>query len=272
MININGELISKNDYKITINNRGFKYGDAVFETLKSSLNNIYFVEDHYFRLMSSMRMLRMNIPDYFNLEYFRDEIIKTIKVNKLEDLARVRFTVFRKDGGLYLPKTKDIDFIIEVEEFKINDLSTYQIELYKDLPVLSGLLSNIKTNNRIVNVLASVYADDNGYDNCILLNEKKNIVEAINANVFLVTGNTIKTPALAEGCINGIIRKKIIEIILKDDSYELIETQISPFELLHVDEVFLSNSIIDIQSVTEYRKKKYNINVGKEIKKALREL
>ncbi len=269
MINVNGKLISKKDFKITINNRGFKYGDAVFETLKIKKYEIYFVEDHYFRLMSSMRMLRMEIPDFFTFEYFNDEIIKTIKANNFDNSARIRFTVYRKDGGFYLPKSKEIDFIIEVEDLLINELRTYEIELYKDFPVLSGLLSNIKTNNRIVNVLASIYADENEYDNCILLNENKNIVEANNANIFLVTGNIIKTPALSEGCINGIIRKKIIEILLKDDSYKLIETKITAIELLQVDEVFLTNSIIDIQSVTNYRKKIYNTTKGKEIKKAL---
>ncbi len=131
------------------------------------------------------------------------------------------------------------------------------------------MLSNIKTNNRIINVLASIYADENDYDNCILLNENKNIVEANNANIFLVTGNIIKTPPLSEGCINGIIRKKIIEILLKDNFYKLIETKITAIELLQADEVFLTNSIIDIQSVTNYRKKKYNTTKGKEIKKAL---
>ena len=269
MINVNGKLISKNDFKITINNRGFKYGDAVFETLKSKNYNIYFIEDHYFRLMSSMRMLRMEIPDFFTYEYFKDEIIKTIKANNFDNSARIRFTVYRKDGGFYLPKCKEIDFIIEVEDLLINELRTYEIELYKDFPVLSGLLSNIKTNNRIINVLASIYADENDYDNCILLNENKNIVEANNANIFLVTGNIIKTPPLSEGCINGIIRKKIIEILLKDNFYKLIETKITAIELLQADEVFLTNSIIDIQSVTNYRKKKYNTTKGKEIKKAL---
>ncbi len=269
MINVNSKLISKNDFKITINNRGFKYGDAVFETLKSKKYNIYFIEDHYFRLMSSMRMLRMDIPDFFTFEYFKDEIIKTIKANNFDNLTRIRFTVYRKDGGFYLPKSKEIDFIIEVENLLINELQTYKIELYKDFPVLAGMLSNIKTNNRIINVLASVYADENEYDNCILLNENKNIIEAINANLFLVIGNIIKTPTLSEGCINGIIRKKIIEMLIKDDSFKLIETKITAIELLQADEVFLTNSIIDIQSVTNYRKKKYNTTVGKQIKKAL---
>lgn len=254
-----------------MNNRGFKYGDAIFETIKSNQYKIYFPEEHYFRLMASMRMLRMDIPDLFNFDYFQDEITKTLYANNISNLARIRFTVVRKDGGLYLPKTKAIDYIIEVDNFELSHLQTYEIELYKDFHNFSGLLSNIKTNNRIINVLASIYADENGYNNCILLNENKNIVEANNANIFLVTRNIINTPPLSEGCINGIIRKKIIEIVAKDKSYKIVEIPISPIELLNADEVFLTNSIIDIQSVTHYRKKNYSVTVGKELKKALQE-
>ncbi len=269
MVNVNGELVLKNEFKISINNRGFKYGDAVFETLKSKFNSIYFIEDHYFRLMSSMRMLRMDIPDFFNFEYFKDEITKIIKANNFNEFARIRFTVYRKDGGFYLPNTKEIAYLIEVENLEIDNSKNCKIELFKDFPVFSGSLSNIKTNNRIINVLASIYADENDYDNCILMNENKHIVEAINANIFIVIGNIIKTPFLTEGCINGIIRKKIIEILKQNKSYDLIETQISPIELLHADEVFLTNSIIDIKSVTHYRKKKYKTIIAKELNKAL---
>ncbi len=257
MINLNGHIKSESDFYLTYQNRAFKYGDAIFDTLKYENNNIYFIEDHYFRLMSSMRMLRMNIPMGFSLNFYKDEILKTINENRISEKARIRVTVFRKDGGLYEPLNNDINFIIEIDSLAEVDYDIYEIELYKDFPVFSGLLSTIKTNNRIINVLSSIYSSENKYQNCILINEKKNIVETINANIFLIKGNEIFTPALSEGCINGIIRKKLIEVLSKNDDYFMKETAISPFELLKADEVFITNSIFEIQSVYKYRKKNY---------------
>jgi branched-chain amino acid aminotransferase len=206
--------------------------------------------------MSSTRMLRMKIPMNFNLDYYKDEILKTIRANKFKD-ARIRVTIFRKDGGLYSPENNNIDFLIEVNKLSLNDPTPYKIELFKDFPVQSGLLSTIKSNNRLINVLASIFASEFNFQNCILINENKNIVEAINANIFIIKGFNIYTPALEEGCINGIVRKKIIEMIEGQNVYKIHQTSISPFELLKCDEIFLTNSIADVQSVSSFRKKEY---------------
>lgn len=271
MINYNGIIISEEQYFLSHNNRGFRYGDALFETLKVENSNIIFSEDHYFRLMASMRMIRMKIPMSFTQEFFEEQINKTIGANQLEN-ARVRFTVFRKDGGLYLPNSNDIDFIVEASQLDTSSKQEYEIDIFKDHYVLSGLLSTLKSNNKLLNVVASVYAGENGYDNCVLLNEKKNIVEAINGNIFLVEANSIMTPSLTEGCLKGIIRKKIIEMLQKDNDYEIIETEISPFELQKADEVFITNSIIGIQSVTQYKKKTYITKTAQYLKEKLKQL
>jgi len=265
MINFNGDLIPKAEFSISYQNRGFKYGDAIFDTLKYE-REIYFIEDHYFRLMSSMRMLRMKIPMHFTLEYYKDEIIKTILKNKLKDSVRIRVSVYRNEGGLYTPLTNETGFIIETEELKMISKENYEIELFKDFSVQSGLLSTIKTNNRIVNVLSGIYSDENNYDNCILINEKKNIVETSNANIFLVYGNKVITPPLTDGCINGIVRLKLLEFFKNDEDFEFVEQTISPFELLKADEIFLTNSIFEIQSVTNYRKKQFNTVKTEEIR------
>jgi branched-chain amino acid aminotransferase len=117
MINFNGDLIPETEFNIAYQNRGFKYGDAIFDTLKYE-NEIYFIEDHYFRLMSSMRMLRMNIPMRFTMEFYKEEIVKTIVNNKLKGSVRIRVNIFRNEGGLYTPLTNETSFIIEAEELK----------------------------------------------------------------------------------------------------------------------------------------------------------
>lgn len=260
MINYNG-TISENPPTLSINNRAFKYGDGLFETIKVLNNNVVFLEDHYFRLMASMRMIRMNIPMDFTLEFFEEEILKTVSANNLTN-ARIRFTVNRKDGGLYLPTTNNIHFLVETNPLSAKVKAAYEVDLFKDYYAYSGVLSTLKTNNKVLNVVGSIYAEENGLDNCILLNEKKQIVEALNSNVFLVKDKTIVTPPLSEGCLKGVMRKKLIEFISKGNELTILEKEISPFELLKTDEVFLSNAIVGIQPVTKYRKKNYTTAVS----------
>jgi len=268
MINFNGEIISSSKEIFNANNRAFKYGDALFETIKVENWNIQFLEDHYFRLMASMRMLRMEIPMNFTMEFFENEIVKTLKSNDLEN-ARVRFTVFRKDGGLYAPISNEVGFLIEASLLKVEVKSEYEVDLFKDYFVYSGLLSTVKTTNKLTNVLASIYASENNLDNCILLNEKKQVVEAINGNLFMVKGNTIKTPSISEGCVKGIMRKKVIELILKQNKYTIEETEISPFEIQKADEIFITNAIVGIQPITRYRKSNFKTEIALELLKGI---
>lgn len=271
MRNLNGTLVTTTTNVLSADNRAFKYGDGLFETIKVTGLQVCFLEDHYFRLMASMRMLRFEIPLNFTMEFFEQEMVRTVEANALQS-ARVRFMVYRKDGGLYHPQTNQVDYLIEASELLIVEKQTYVVDLFKDYYVYSGLLSTLKTTNKLLNVLASIYANENEFDNCILVNEKKNVVEAINGNVFLVVGNTIKTPALTEGCVKGIIRKKVIELVSSSKIYTLEETEISPFELQKANELFITNAINGIQAVTSYKKATYATTVSTEIKTLLAQL
>ncbi|WP_420322352.1 aminotransferase class IV [Flagellimonas sp.] len=270
MVNFNGNICSNKDAILTHANRGLKYGDALFESFRCIHGTIFFWEDHYFRLMASMRILRMEIPMDFTLEFLEVEIIKTVTENNLINKpARVRLTVFRNDGGLYNPATNDVSYIIEVDAlespFYLIPEQKYEVELFKDYCVNKDMLSNLKTTNKILHVVASVYANENGYNNCLLINNDKNVVEAINGNIFLVNGEVVKTPPLADGSLNGIIRKKLIEILSSLDGATVIEESISPFELQKADELFITNSISGIIPVTKYRKKSYKSNFSKNL-------
>ncbi|MCF2873124.1 MULTISPECIES: aminotransferase class IV [unclassified Tenacibaculum] len=269
MINFNGEIISENELQLSSENRAFKYGDAIFETIKVSKGKVVFFEDHYFRLMASMRMLRMKIPMKFTLEFLQDEILKTIENFARTKTYRVRLTVYRKDGGLYAPKSNEVDYLIEIKELEYTEKAVYKVDLFKDFYNYSGLLSTVKTTNRMLNTLSAVFAEENDLDNCILLNERKGVVEATNGNIFIIKNKVIKTPALTEGCIKGVLRKKIIEIVEKHPEYTLEETSISPFEIQKADEVFITNAIIGIQPVTNYRKKQFVSEITNKLKSNL---
>ena len=271
MINFNGKYVNESTSILKSSNRAFKYGDGLFETIKVLNSKIIFLEDHYFRLMASMRMLRMEIPMKFTLEYFEEEILNCAEKNKLTN-ARVRFAVFRSDGGLYTPLENSISYLIEASDLSVLLNANYKVDLYKDFYISSGFLSTLKTTNRILNVLASIYAKENDLNNCILINEKKHVVEAANGNVFIVKGNVIKTPLLSEGAIKGIARKKVIEMIHELEGLELIETEISPFELQKSEEVFITNAIVGIQPVSSYRKTTYNTTIGLMLREKLASL
>lgn len=269
-INYNGALIGAEGNILALHNRAFAYGDAVTDVSKYSYQQLLFWEEHYLRLMAGMRVLRMNIPISFSMEYIEEEILKTIRSNALESQpVRVRISIFRKSGNTYTPTDNDIEYLIETQPlssaFYVLNEEPYEVELFKDFYIQPDLLANIKHTNRIVNVLGSIFAQENDYQNCILLNSQKNIAGALDGNIFLVNGNTLKTPALTDGAVNGITRKMLIKSLQKVGDYQVEETSISPFELQKADELFITNSLIGIQPVSQYRKKTYTHTATKSL-------
>ena len=267
MINFDGTIASEDN--LLTNNRGLLYGDSVFETVKILDGKILFAEDHYFRLMASMRIVRMEIPMNFTMEYFEAQILSLAKAENLEKSSRARVTIFRKEGGFYLPTDKNISFLISVSALENTVYSFekdfYEVELYKDFIVTKHLLSTIKSSNRMINVTGSIFADENGYDNCLLINDDKNVIEALNGNLFMLMGNKLITPPISEGCLNGVMRKQVLALARKIESLEVVEEPISPFDLQKADELFVTNVIKGIQPITKYRKKEYETKVSKDL-------
>ncbi|MHC0442300.1 aminotransferase class IV [Flavobacterium sp. 3-210] len=264
MINFNGNVTQEEN--ILTQNRAFLYGDGVFETVKILNNKILFLEDHYFRLMASMRVVRMEIPMNFTMEYFEEQILKLVQEKNISNSARARITVYRNDGGLYLPKTNEVSFLIHAMPLEgtlyVVNTTEYEVDLYKDFYVTKQLLSSIKTTNKMINVTGSVFAHENGLANCILVNDTKNVVEALQGNLFMLTGKKLITPPISEGCLNGIMRKQILAIAKKIEGIEISEEIISPFDLQKADELFLTNVIMGIQPITKYRKKDFTSNLA----------
>ena len=272
MVNFNGNIQENSSISIE-NNRGFLFGDSIFETIKVLNNKVLFLEDHYFRLMASMRICRMEIPMNFTMEYFESQILNLIQSLKNSNSFRVRFTVYRDSEGFYLPKSRNVQFIVTAtplnSELYSFQKEIYEVELYKDSYVPKQLLSTLKTNNKMLQITGSIFADENGYDNCLVLNDEKNVIEALQSNIFMKTGNVVSTPPVSDGCLNGIMRKQILEILKKMEGIEVKETSISPFDLQKADELFLTNVISGIQPITKYRKKEYTTEFASDVLKRL---
>ena len=267
MINLNGTLLENSKAIIALDNRGLNYGDAVFETLRFSGGKIYFWEDHYFRLMATMRIFRMEIPMSFTMEFMEEQILLLVESQIQSAMSfRVRFSVFREGTGFYLPRTNDVSYVItilplESEVYYIKK-GAYEVELYKDAYVTKQLFSSLKSNNKMIQITGSIFASENAYDNCLLLNDEKNVIEALQGNLFMRMGTTL---IITDGCLNGIMRKQILAVAKRIEGYEVVEKSISPFDLQKADELFITNVIVGIQPITKYRKKEYQILLAEEI-------
>jgi branched-chain amino acid aminotransferase len=272
MINYNGTIIQEPSVPLH-DNRAFLYGDGVFETLKVIDGKVLFSEDHYFRLMASMRIVRMEIPMSFTMEYMEHQVLSLVQILGLSSSARVRITFFRKSGGKYLPENNNAEFIVtaEREEHPLYAISNnqYEADIYKDFYVSKHLLSTLKTTNKLIHITGSIYAAENGLNNCFLLNDDKNVVEALQGNLFILIGNKLITPPLKDGCLNGIMRKQVLGIAKKIDNIEVVEDSISPFDLQKADELFITNVIKGIQPIRKYRKKEYTDALARELVKRL---
>lgn len=266
MINLNGTLLSETPPSLTANNRGFLYGDAVFETLKHTYTQALYWEDHYFRLMASMRIFGMEIPLEYTPDFFEKEFLRTIKGQSTAAPAwRIRLTVFRNDGGRYTPTTHQVSFLIQSTPLEQatypQPANEYVVDLYKDHYVQPSMLSNLKSNNKALQVLGSVFAQRQELDNCILLNDRKEVTEALNGNLFLLFGDTLHTPPLTSGCLDGIMRKQLMRLSDKL-SLKVEERAITPFELQRADELWVTNTVVGISPVVRYRRKTYQNQVA----------
>ena len=202
----------------------------------------------------------MKTPESFSFDNFKDLLVKILDSNRLNDVpSRVRITFYREGRGYYLPKNQSTSFIIETEKlknkkFELNNLGL-KVSIYRENFVSKCQISNVKTNNRIINVISSIYADENRLDDVILLNGEKNITETSKGNIFIVSqqGNII-TPPLDDGCINGIIRT----VLIKSKQFPIIEKSISFSELMNAKEVFVTNVIQGVSWVEKLSNKIYD--------------
>ncbi|MFM2213264.1 MAG: D-alanine aminotransferase [Bacteroidota bacterium] len=268
MVNFNG-ILSESDLQLNVSNRSFLYGDGVFETMKVVDRKILFFEDHYFRLMASMRIIRMDIPMAFTMEYLEAQILDLVEACNVAKSARVRFTVYRELGGYYTPMTNSVSFVIVASKLdnKAYQLSkgSFEVDLYKDFVVTKQLLSTLKTNNKIIQVTAGIFAIENQLDSCLMINEDKNVVESVYGNLFMRMGDRIITPPISEGCLNGVMRMQVIRLIKKSSDFAIVEESISPFDLQKADELFITNVVVGVQPITKYRKKEFEIMIAKDL-------
>jgi branched-subunit amino acid aminotransferase/4-amino-4-deoxychorismate lyase len=250
----NGKLLDETKLLISPNNRSFRYGDGCFETMKVINGNICLSDLHFERLFASLELLQFENPNYLTADYLKEQIIQLVSKNNQNKLARVRLTFFRGDGGLYDPENHFPNYVIQSWElnpqtslFNENGLV---VDIFKDAKKVCDNYSHLKSNSYLPYAMAALWAKKNQLNDALLLNPYSNISDATIANVWVVNDGIIKTPALAEGCVGGVMRKYLLQK-LREASMPVQETSITVDELLQANEVFLTNAIQGIRWVKQ---------------------
>ena len=272
-INYNGQIIKKKDFFIGVENRGFRYGDGIFETIRMFDGKIPFLEQHIKRLAKGIKFLQLELSNDISLDFWRYEIGRIVKFHQLKSPKptnnyRIRLSMFRNDGGFYTPLTNKASYIIEVSPLECSEFEWNKkgkkIGIYNKVRLNNDKLSNLKTSNALPYVLAGIYNQQHGYDDCLLLNNEGNIAESIHSNIFLITRNKLITPDLSQGCTAGTMRNTIINIA-KTIGLKVKEKPCSTKELSHASEVFLTNAIRGIQWVKSFEKHAYSNSKTKKL-------
>lgn len=256
---LNGHLISIYEPAVGFDNRAFRYGDALFESIRVSNGKVMFLKDHITRIKLGMTVLRMNVPAEFNTPNIDLLIQQLLRHNAIAPHARLRLTVFRQEGGYYTPETNDISFLIEADELP-NNYSLNQkglwVDLYTDMKKPINKLSNIKTANALLYVMAGLAKQSMKLDECLIVNEHGHICESISSSIFAVKNGTLYTPPLSEGCVAGVMRKQIMSIAT-ENKILTFESPLTTYTLLNADEIMLTNSISGLKWVGQFREKFY---------------
>ncbi len=272
MLNFNGSIIDATKKIFNVENRNFRYGDGVFETLRVFDNyEIPSLKLHKQRLLAAMKILAMNIPQTWKENFLNQEIQKLMINFPPTQNYRLRLAVFRTSGGLYTPISNDIEFCIEItplasHNFELNEIGL-QCSVFDEITISPSKISPFKTSNSLPYIMAALYRQNQQTDDCFILNTSGRVCETVSANIFGITiDNQLVTPPISEGCIDGIMRKSILQLAQKHHiNYN--ETPISLTDLQNFQEVFISNAIQGIRWVGYCKplQKKYTNHLTKKL-------
>ena len=256
----NGKIVSGDEPVLMASNRGYRYGDGLFETIKVVNGNTLLNKYHFERLFAGLSLLKFEIPRLFTSEKIEQEILQLCRKNNSEQLARVRLSVFRGNGGLY-DEDKGLQYVIECWPLteSINKLNENGliIDIYPEAEKSCDKFSNIKSANFQPYSMAAIYAKENKLNDCLVLNTSGSIADSTIANLFLIEGDTIITPSLEEGCVNGVMRRHLLTE-LQNAGWKTLETSVSVSDMKNANEIFLTNAINGIRWVRQFRDKVYS--------------
>jgi len=258
-INFNGELLPADSKLLTVANRAFRYGDGLFESMRLMKGQLKFADLHADRLQRGMKALKIDGYSQMDTWFLKEKVEQLATRNKIKH-GRLRLTVYRDAEGLYTPTQNKAGYSLELQpldepRYFLNDKGLI-MDVFAELPKPTNYLSNIKTCNSMIYVMAGVFKTQNKLDDTFLLNQNGFLCEASSSNIFVWYKSHLYTPALSEGCVEGVMRQVIIKLATQN-KIPFTEAQINPDILYEADEVFLTNAVKGIQWVMGYGVKRY---------------
>jgi len=266
--NYNGRVFADDETVLSKDDRSYRYGDGLFETMKIVKGNILLEEYHFERLFSGLETLKFKDRALFTRQKIGEQVKELCKKNNCEESARVRLSVSRGSGGLYDCDNK-FSFLIESwpldRNHNVLNKNGLVIDIFPDAKKSIDKFSNLKSANYLPYAMAAIWAKENKLNDALILNQHNRICDSTIANIFWVKSENIFTPPLSEGCVAGIMRKKILELSIRDSAFLQQESVLTENILLQADEVFLTNAITGIRWVKEYRYKTYSNTISSKI-------
>ena len=260
---VNGNVIEKNNAGLSPDDHSYRYGDGLFETMKIANGNILLEDYHFERLFSGLELLKFKIPLHFSKQKISEEVKKLCKKNNCQELARVRLSVSRGRGGLYDCDNK-VSYLIESGPLEQNNNVLNEnglvIDIFPDARKSLDKFSNLKSANYLPYIMAAIWAKENKLNDALILNQHNQVCDSTIANVFWVESGNIFTPPLSAGCVAGVMRKRILDL-----GQNIKEKNLTENDLLHADEVFLTNAINGMCWVKQFRDKTYENRIAVEI-------
>jgi len=274
-------VIFNNDYyketEVPINhqNRAFRYGDGLFETIRLVDGKPVFVKNHVQRINEGLKLLEINIPDLLTNGKLESELINLAKLNGVEKGGSARLTIWRDSSGKFMPLNDNSAFLLEIEPFPENKFTLnktgFSIDIFQDMKKQVNKLSKFKHLNSQMNVLASVFARKHEMDDCLLINDEGLIIESTNSNIFIVRNGTLYTPPLSDGCVGGTMRMHLINAALQLN-IGTYESSLNQQHLLMSDEVLLTNAIRGVQWVNAFKHKRYFSTMAEMLIEKIRQM
>lgn len=270
---LNGEAVKLETNVIHASNRGFRYGDGFFESMKVSNGKVLFADLHWKRLQHACAILRIQIPEEFTAGVFRSEAMRLAQLNN-ESNSRIRFQGFRSGSGKYTPETSFLSWSmvsepLESAEYMLNKKGLI-IGVCSEHSINPLPQSGFKSCNSVPYVLGGIYASDNGWDDCLMLDSEGFIAEGTGSNVFLVQGKTLITPNLQNGGVPGVMRNVVLHEA-RNLGYSIVPQLVREEDLLDADECFLSTATRGLVWVGAFEKKRYFKKVTEKLVRRINE-
>lgn len=266
---LNGQFFPSNQPVLDADNRLFVYGDGVLETIHAYGTEGRHLTLHYERLIRGMKMLNLDIPAYFSADFLAKEISRLLNKNRHYRSTAIRLSVYRNPSRDFIPANNTVSILMHSTPLD-HDFYPYNtkgliVDIYTEIKKPINVLSALETSNSLLYIMAGIFRDKFGVDDCLLINEQNRLVESISSNLFLIFGDQLYTPCLTEGCKDGIVRQLLVGKAAEWGYKIYPRAQIDADMLVKADEVFITDAISGIRWIVGVRHKRYFNKVSREL-------